>query len=64
LRCGPIAAHTTSVVETIEQRQGPDALAAAGHGLIMVMGKGGVGKTTVAAPSSCSTPHPPAIPRC
>jgi arsenite-transporting ATPase len=26
-----------------------DALAAAGHGLIMVMGKGGVGKTTVAA---------------
>ena len=26
-----------------------DALAAAGHGLIMVMGKGGVGKTTIAA---------------
>ena len=26
-----------------------DELAAAGHGLIMVMGKGGVGKTTVAA---------------
>jgi arsenite-transporting ATPase len=26
-----------------------DALAAAGHGLVMVMGKGGVGKTTVAA---------------
>ena len=26
-----------------------DALASAGHGLIMVMGKGGVGKTTVAA---------------
>jgi arsenite-transporting ATPase len=26
-----------------------DALAAAGHGLVMVMGKGGVGKTTIAA---------------
>jgi arsenite-transporting ATPase len=26
-----------------------DELAAAGHGLIMVMGKGGVGKTTIAA---------------
>ena len=26
-----------------------DELAAAGHGLVMVMGKGGVGKTTVAA---------------
>ena len=26
-----------------------DALAAKGHGLIMVMGKGGVGKTTIAA---------------
>ena len=26
-----------------------DELATAGHGLIMVMGKGGVGKTTVAA---------------
>ncbi|MBT9597154.1 MAG: arsenical pump-driving ATPase [Vitreoscilla sp.] len=48
---GPIAAPTTSVVET--KLQGldtlADELAAAGHGLIMVMGKGGVGKTTVAA---------------
>jgi arsenite-transporting ATPase len=26
-----------------------DELATAGHGLIMVMGKGGVGKTTIAA---------------
>jgi arsenite-transporting ATPase len=26
-----------------------DELAATGHGLIMVMGKGGVGKTTIAA---------------
>ena len=50
---GPITPQTTSVVETSEQLQGLDALAddlaAAGHGLIMVMGKGGVGKTTVAA---------------
>jgi arsenite-transporting ATPase len=50
---GPIAAPMTSVVEPTEKLQGLDALAdelaAAGHGLIMVMGKGGVGKTTVAA---------------
>ncbi len=40
-------------VECMESLPGLDALAdefaAAGHGLIMVMGKGGVGKTTVAA---------------
>lgn len=40
-------------VERSDPLQGLDALAdelaAAGHGLIMVMGKGGVGKTTVAA---------------
>ena len=40
-------------VERMESLPGLDALAdelaAAGHGLIMVMGKGGVGKTTVAA---------------
>ena len=40
-------------VERIDHPQGlgalADELAAAGHGLIMVMGKGGVGKTTVAA---------------
>ncbi|MDR6539016.1 arsenical pump-driving ATPase [Variovorax soli] len=50
---GPTPPDTTPVVETSEQLQGLDALAdelaAAGHGLIMVMGKGGVGKTTVAA---------------
>ena len=50
---GPITPHTPSVVDASEQLQGLDALAdelaAAGHGLIMVMGKGGVGKTTVAA---------------
>ena len=49
----PIAPRSTSVVEPHEQHQGlealADELAAAGHGLIMVMGKGGVGKTTVAA---------------
>ena len=49
----PIAPHTTSVAAASEPLQGLDALAdelaAAGHGLIMVMGKGGVGKTTVAA---------------
>ena len=50
---GPITPHTTGVAEPNEKLQGLDALAdelaAAGHGLIMVMGKGGVGKTTVAA---------------
>ena len=49
----PVTPQTTSVVEASEQLQGLDALAdelaAAGHGLIMVMGKGGVGKSTVAA---------------
>jgi len=48
-----IAPATAVTVAPIEQPQGLDALAdemaAAGHGLIMVMGKGGVGKTTVAA---------------
>jgi arsenite/tail-anchored protein-transporting ATPase len=50
---GPNAAPTALVVAADERLQGLDALAdelaAAGHGLIMVMGKGGVGKTTVAA---------------
>ena len=50
---GPITPHTTGVAEPNEKLQDLDALAdeltAAGHGLIMVMGKGGVGKTTVAA---------------
>jgi arsenite/tail-anchored protein-transporting ATPase len=50
---GPITPHTTSVAESREQFRGLDALAdelaAAGRGLIMVMGKGGAGKTTVAA---------------
>ena len=50
---GPTATQTISVVDNDERPRGLDALAddlaAAGHGLIMVMGKGGVGKTTVAA---------------
>lgn len=50
---GPITAPVASVVVADEKLPGLDALAdelaAAGHGLIMVMGKGGVGKTTVAA---------------
>ncbi|MGY4830031.1 arsenical pump-driving ATPase [Sphaerotilaceae bacterium SBD11-9] len=50
---GPTAHHAPLVVDAREPLQGLDALAdelaAAGHGLIMVMGKGGVGKTTVAA---------------
>ncbi len=49
----PISAPTLSLAQTHEPLQGldvlADELAAAGHGLIMVMGKGGVGKTTVAA---------------
>jgi arsenite/tail-anchored protein-transporting ATPase len=43
----------TSPTARVDDTQGLDALAdelaAAGHGLIMVMGKGGVGKTTIAA---------------
>jgi len=40
-----------------------DEIAAAGHGLVMMMGKGGVGKTTIAAavaaaPASCCTRRP------
>jgi arsenite/tail-anchored protein-transporting ATPase len=50
---GPTASPATAVVESGGPLRGLDALAdelaAAGHGLIMVMGKGGVGKTTVAA---------------
>ena len=50
---GLITPHAISVAEATEPLQGldvlADELAAAGHGLIMVMGKGGVGKTTVAA---------------
>jgi arsenite-transporting ATPase len=50
---GPITAPTASKVEASERPAGLDALAdelaAAGRGLVMVMGKGGVGKTTVAA---------------
>jgi arsenite-transporting ATPase len=55
LSCGaePIPAPVALVAYASEVLQGLDALAdelaAAGHGLIMVMGKGGVGKTTVAA---------------
>ncbi len=43
----------TAPVQRVDNIEGlaalADELAAAGHGLIMVMGKGGVGKTTVAA---------------
>jgi arsenite-transporting ATPase len=50
---GPMTAQPTSVAKAGGQLPGLDALAdelaATGHGLIMVMGKGGVGKTTVAA---------------
>jgi len=50
---GPVAPPMASVVEASGKLPGLDALAdelaTAGHGLIMVMGKGGVGKTTVAA---------------
>jgi arsenite-transporting ATPase len=49
----PVAAPVASVAEAGEALPVlaalADELAAAGHGLIMVMGKGGVGKTTVAA---------------
>ena len=47
------AAPAPPALQPIEQGTGldalADALAAAGHGLVMVMGKGGVGKTTIAA---------------
>ncbi len=49
----PIASGEAAAVDSLGSLHGLDALgdelAAAGHGLIMVMGKGGVGKTTVAA---------------
>ena len=50
---GPVEPGKAAAVDRIEHLRGLDALAdqlaAAEHGLIMVMGKGGVGKTTVAA---------------
>jgi arsenite-transporting ATPase len=49
----PTAAAGTPIASTPEPVQGlaslADELAQVGHGLVMVMGKGGVGKTTVAA---------------
>ena len=49
----PIASGEAAAVDSLGEVQGLDALAdelaTAGRGLIMVMGKGGVGKTTVAA---------------
>ena len=49
----PMAPRVAGVADDSADLQGlgalADELAAAGHGLIMVMGKGGVGKTTVAA---------------
>ncbi|MBC7485019.1 MAG: arsenical pump-driving ATPase, partial [Rhizobacter sp.] len=50
---GPVALLNTVGVDRLEGFKGLDALAdelaLAGHGLVMVMGKGGVGKTTIAA---------------
>lgn len=50
---GPVVSHTTADGGGSVGLPGlsalADDLAAAGHGLIMVMGKGGVGKTTIAA---------------
>ncbi|MEO6856025.1 MAG: TRC40/GET3/ArsA family transport-energizing ATPase, partial [Rhodoferax sp.] len=47
---GPVQAAPASHTAPVQGLAAlADALAAAGHGLIMVMGKGGVGKTTVAA---------------
>ena len=49
----PASAAQAPALPTLQLGSGladlADALAAAGHGLVMVMGKGGVGKTTVAA---------------
>ena len=49
----PVPAPSTAAVDAVDSLQGlatlADELAAADHGLIMVMGKGGVGKTTIAA---------------
>ncbi len=46
----PLATSATAGVEGLRGLGAlADELAAAGHGLIMVMGKGGVGKTTIAA---------------
>ena len=49
----PVALRTAEQVTNSDPLPGlaalADELAAAGHGLIMVMGKGGVGKTTIAA---------------
>ena len=50
---GAVATSSTGTAEAVDALPGLDALAdelaTAEHGLIMVMGKGGVGKTTVAA---------------
>ena len=49
-RVEPVKTATTSPAPNLPGLDAlADELAAAGHGLIMVMGKGGVGKTTVAA---------------
>lgn len=49
----PVRPATITAVGPLEEFEGldalADALAQAGHGLVMVMGKGGVGKTTIAA---------------
>jgi len=52
-RASELTPQKTAIAEACQQLPGLDALAdvlaSAGHGLIMVMGKGGVGKTTIAA---------------
>jgi len=45
----PVPASTATVLPAEPLSRMVDELAAAGHGLLMVMGKGGVGKTTIAA---------------
>jgi arsenite/tail-anchored protein-transporting ATPase len=51
VRPEPVEGHTTKPPELPAEplARMADELAAVGHGLIMVMGKGGVGKTTIAA---------------
>ncbi|MDP3888153.1 arsenical pump-driving ATPase [Hydrogenophaga sp.] len=45
----PVTTSVTPVLPSEPLSRMADELAAVGHGLIMVMGKGGVGKTTIAA---------------
>lgn len=47
----PVALHAPSLSELV------DGIAADGHGLVMLMGKGGVGKTTIAAAVAVELAH-------